>query len=805
MSGTLDLRATGESYFGNYRYGWWDPDHSAVRVAPGGRITRSVDGVVRSDVPFEVDGELAPDAGEIRLSAGLTGTSTGTFGAAGLATIAGGSGAGTIGDGATIAGRLKVADGRTQLAGTVTGTGAGQLEVAGGVLTGAGDVDLAGELVLTGGEFSGSGTAKAVTLTLHDFPFIFDRTVEVTGTGAWTGESSVPTIKGNGRLVVSGTLDLRATGESYFGSYRYGWWDADRSSIRVAPGGAITRTVPNSVRSDVPFDVDGELSPSADATVSLRAGGSDDWTGRLAGAGTVVLDGGTFRWGAGMRVAGHTVMRSSVSLEGRTDVEPGGVLRQEGWTLDGAGGLYVAGRLDLAAGTHGGTGLTRIEPDGELDLGNVTIDRRTIHNRGTATFAGSGPAVVILGRDARFENVGRLTLSNTSDSPGWSQQPQGVLRPLVRNQGRIDVALPPAHRMWFTVPFENDGELRLRGGTLDTASGGFQQTPDGVLDTELRQAEQGDQAGAIAINPWTARLAGTLRLSVPSGETVTPGQSWRVVQAWSMPGTFSRVEGADAVDGIAFTTQADSRGLLVSADAAAVAAQADLTVELLSAQPGARGTQTHRFAVRNAGDGAAPDARLADALPDDLELVSASTGSGPCSTEPGGADCRLGTLAPDGEAVVEVVTRTRDADPGQQDVRVTSAAHDANLNDNALRAAPVAAAAADAPADARAPDTAAPAAAAPRNERPVVRARVLRVRPGALLVLDRRHGLLRGARDLRLQVVRRSPGAARATVRSDGRLRLRAPRRRTTLWLDVVAVDPEGDRAHPSRVRIVVR
>ncbi|HEY3019727.1 MAG TPA: hypothetical protein VGJ32_06020 [Solirubrobacteraceae bacterium] len=192
IGGTFDIQATDGSYLEDYRFGYWT-NSPVVRALPGGTITRTVPGEAGSDIPFEVDGAIAPSVGELRLAAGLRDTSTGRFGGTGLVTIAGGS-SGVIGDGAQVTGNLKVAGGTTTLAGTVTGTADGVLEVAGGTLTGAGDVDLAGGLTLSGGDFTGSGTARAVNLDLHDAPFIFDRTVEVTGTGAWTGENSVPTI-----------------------------------------------------------------------------------------------------------------------------------------------------------------------------------------------------------------------------------------------------------------------------------------------------------------------------------------------------------------------------------------------------------------------------------------------------------------------------------------------------------------------------------------------------------------------------------------------------------------------------------
>lgn len=248
VQGTLDMRPTGSSYINGSRYGYW-VNSPVVRIEPGGTVTRSVPGLVYSDIPFEVDGALSPADGEIRMSGGLFGTSTGDFGGAGLANIAGGSGSGVIGDGARVVGNLRVSGGTTLLEGTVGGTAAGLLDIAGGTLTGDGDMDLSGDLTLRGGDHRGAGTTTVRgKLSMSGAPFIFDRTVHLAAgaTGEWTGQDSRPTIKGAGKLEIAGTFDMKPThsapdsGGSYFDNHRYGWWGVDTSSVRVAPGGVVT-------------------------------------------------------------------------------------------------------------------------------------------------------------------------------------------------------------------------------------------------------------------------------------------------------------------------------------------------------------------------------------------------------------------------------------------------------------------------------------------------------------------------------------------------------------------------------------
>lgn len=409
-----------------------------------------------------------------------------------------------------------------------------------------------------------------------------------------------------------------------------------------------------------------------------------------------------------------------------------------------------------------------------------------------------------------------LTFSNTAGS-SWGSD-WGDMPSLVRNDGRIEIAMPANVIQYFWLPLENDGVIALRGGKLE-ATTKFNQTPDGVLDAELRQGEQGDESSSISLSPTTGRLAGTLQLRVPDGETPTAGQSWRILRAWGQPGSFSRILGADSVPGIRLDAASDGGGVLVTAEEAQ-AAQANLDVEQqsVSAQPGG---DLYKFSVRNLGDAVAPDVRLVDQLPEDLDLVSASWGSGPCADRGDAAVCSIGRLAPGDEALVEVVARPLDSEPGDQTVEVSSTVPDSDPAENVLRVASLGAPVdeGDRPASEQGselPDAAPPAVTPPAEEldeasdRPTIRRRTLHVRRGSLLVLRGKRGLTRGAKGadgepLRFKVIRRSRGSGRVKIRRDGRVRMRAPHRRTTLWLDVVAVDSVGARSAPARIRIRVR
>lgn len=551
--------------------GFWDvrSNWSPNSPAPGADVDLATfDTVIRSR-----DWRAATLAGSGRLT--LSGGSLAVAGAASLgsASIAGGTldaaSSLTLGGLSFTAGSL-AGDGRIEVTGTSSWTGAG-------AMSGTGSTVFDGAL-----DLGGSGNRD-----------IIGRTVLFEGTTTWPGAVSSRVRTGGGaRLVNDGTwLDQSPRFVTGIGN------DLGGADSTFFNAGTYAKTGIGLVTIGIAFDnaASGTLHVG-NGFLLLSGGGVDGGGFVIDGGAAVLLNGGTHTLdgvtvtGAGTLAvySGATVNVTGVTVSDGTLGLSGGVLNlsgrssatrldMDGGTLTGGGSLVVGGQATWTGGLMAGAG--RTEFDGALSLGSgMQVSGRTVVFDGTTTWAGDAAhplRTIALGSGARLVNNGTWLDMTPAGSTILDDGSGGAASAFVNagtyvktgagftdlsgigfsNPGTLDLQ---EGRIVLPAGFVNDGTImgagRLRTpsftnagrlapgdglGTLALAGGDFSQAAGGLLDIELGSAAGHD----LVTVEDAAALAGELRLSCFGGCSLAAGVAIPILDAAAgqLSGSFDRV------------------------------------------------------------------------------------------------------------------------------------------------------------------------------------------------------------------------------------------------------------------------
>jgi hypothetical protein len=203
-------------------------------------------------------------------------------------------------------------------------------------------------------------------------------------------------------------------------------------------------------------------------------------------------------------------------------------LELAGGFLTGPGDVSVSEELRWTDGVMDGAGLTRIskgaslliarEPSGLLQFGG----NRLLWNEGAAEWS-TGGIWVFGGGTPTIYNSGSFD-ATSEDSFGISTD--STLREAVFYNAGLFTKSSGQGETQIELPLVNDGTVRLTTGSLDvgpiTASAGYHQTVDGVLETQVRGGVEGLDYGYL-FSPGGVKLNGTLRVEtaaayVPAAE-----------------------------------------------------------------------------------------------------------------------------------------------------------------------------------------------------------------------------------------------------------------------------------------------
>ena len=565
-SGTLTVGSSQTLYVDNHSsYGCPPPgtfeiaggtiaNHGAIEDHPAGdQATLTVSGGMLSGNPV-----IAFD-----VAAGFSGSGSGTF------EFAGGNN--------TLSGDLT--SGYTVWTHTIDALGGGSAAMRvppGDILTNA-----SGAIKNDGSIYVGRASASNVATFVEDAGTATGNPVQiVNGDLAFegTGSSSflVPT---GGTATVSGTIgssqSLAVGGVNYanggaVATASAGFANSGTLSLAPGWGGSVLNlpaALPNS--GTIVFtggEIAGAVDNTSSGTISVT-GGSSDITGSVTNSGTITIAGGNLD------------ITGSVTNPGTITVTAG--------TLDLAGGLTNLSGTTLTGGTYKVLGTP--PPQGQIGPptpGTLAIPNASIQAIAASVELAPGGSFV----DPAAGNATSLKLSQVAAKGSLTLDPGASL------------ATPS------NGPLTNDGTITVSPtATLDT--GAYTQDAGGTLGVGIAGEPSTGELGTLQVS-GTATLAGTLAIEAAAGFTPKQGDSYPVVSAATLSGTFSQLTGASISPALSYTPKYTSTGV----DLVVEQAGADLAAESItgpdSAQAGSRISLSWR--VTSVGSDIPPSAAWSD-------------------------------------------------------------------------------------------------------------------------------------------------------------------------------------------------
>jgi len=396
-----------------------------------------------------------------------------------------GSGRTVISPGATL--NLAVATGVTlsrtlENAGTVLWTGAGSVNVDGGILT-----NDAGAL------FQQQGAGSFANF---DSPHEFDNS----GVFQKAMDPGTNTVGINFNNY--GTVDIES------GTLVWYLTLTNWGTIVLAPGATNRFVVANAVSS-------GPFNASPTALVELRSGTLTLVPGaQLNGGGLYRLNGGVLLDDADLSVSNLDYVNNA-----------------GGAALDGSGTLTIDNVMNWTTGTMTGSGRMVIAPGASLNLASangVTLNR-TLDNAGTILWTGAGTLYfdggIITNRPGALFAAQNAAALSPFFSP-YRFDNAGIFRKSL-STGTTTVG----------VPFTNYGTVDLQVGIL-AANNGYASSSNALLNCALGGATAGANYGQLQV-AGSVSLGGTLNVVLTNGFIPATNDTFTVLTAGALNGTFA--------------------------------------------------------------------------------------------------------------------------------------------------------------------------------------------------------------------------------------------------------------------------
>ncbi|MBK8857911.1 MAG: PEP-CTERM sorting domain-containing protein [Opitutaceae bacterium] len=497
-----------------------------------GTYVRNSTNTTYFDIPFNNNGTVDLQQGDIQFRAGGTLTASGQISAASGTNVYFTNGYNVSnGSSLTGAGTYRLTGGTLNLSGQVN---VGTFRQTGGSLAGTGTLN--GLFLWDGGNWNGSSITVAAStgiLTLannteHD---LNGGTIVNQGTVNWQSGY----IRGG-----SGATFTNAAGATFndynvsgFTMHNPGWG----GSFVFTNDGAYVRNSTNTTYFDIPFNNNGSVS-LLQGDIQYRAGGSITASGTIAAAaGTHVYFTNGYNVSNSSSLTGpgtYHLTGGTLNLAGQVNV---GTFQQTGGTLAGTGTLN--GAFLWNGGNWNGASITVAPGTGALTLGNGAdhdFNGGTIVNQGTVSWLNGH---IRSGSGGSFTNAAGATFHDLNASgysvlnPGWG----GSV--VFTNDGTY--IRDAGSTTYFNVPFVNGGTLSLRQGELRlTTSNTFQ--PSGTLAFTLAGPTAGADFGTLNVTN-TLLFDGLLQVTFADGyeASVTAVDTFTLANAGALSGSFLNV------------------------------------------------------------------------------------------------------------------------------------------------------------------------------------------------------------------------------------------------------------------------
>jgi hypothetical protein len=266
-----------------------------------------------------------------------------------------------------------------------------------------------------------------------------------------------------------------------------------------------------------------------------------DATSVLRGAGAVEFQ-GTTTLEMPVTTTGNVTVTGTTNLN--NSVTHSGAWRLTGGTLGGAGDVTLTGSLEWTSGTMSGAGRTVLSSGTTATLTPTSIPlylSRELSLGGTSTLNESTNGYGLYLTNGVLRNTGTLTATNRAvvASSGGTNE--------VINSGTL-VRRGAGTETSIYVPFTSSGTVEVREGTLALSNGsrfeaGSSVSGAGTLalsgGTHTFAVRAANQFGRVNNPAGTVTLAGTLAASIDPAYVPVVGDTFPIVRAGTVTGTFS--------------------------------------------------------------------------------------------------------------------------------------------------------------------------------------------------------------------------------------------------------------------------
>jgi hypothetical protein len=397
----------------------------------------------------------------------------------------------------------------------------------GTMLDGPGDIEM-GTLTWGTGFMAGTGTTTVTghsTLTGGGI-ISTGRTLVTRGTGTWSGSrgqtGTAHWINSAVVTVTSGSLGATPvnTGTELL-----------IPTFHNEPGGSITKVGASNFSLYPQMDNDGVLAKAVDATSGFYI---EDAYGISSGTfDNVVMDQGVAARPARLG-SGAQLKRATIS--GHVIIPPGETLEAEdlyinAGTLDGDGTIVLNNHTQAYFGVLGGAGTKLIQPAGATMTWTHAMNFRAsrLETAGLVTVeeTGLGRPETTWGHHMTWENTGEVRLQS-----GLFPTLPGDEGARFVNRGKL--VKETTGGFTFRPRLINDGVIELLAGRLTATR--LEQTPDGTLRVELRNATANSGWGALTAT--ALRYQGRFEAVLAGGFVPAPSARFQVITSSDRSGAF---------------------------------------------------------------------------------------------------------------------------------------------------------------------------------------------------------------------------------------------------------------------------
>jgi hypothetical protein len=492
---------------------------------------------------------------------------------------------------ATVTANFTIQNGRTTVNKRLVVNG--DLDLRLGTLDGAGTVTVYGPFTWSGGSQAGLGETIAdggLLINGANGKNLSERTLTLNDASSWTGSGDLtlrwgatinvnasfdiatdadmshiqggnPFMKINGSLTKSSGTGLTIIGSEFSNT---GSIAVNTGQLSFIPGG-----IP------APRNSSGEFTVESGSTLAVRANHTFEASSSFSGAGgyvqeggvavmqgnfaltgplevsggtlqfpaspvlagDVTISGGDLELPSGASVGGDVILNSGELLVSGPVTIAGALQQAPTGTLNGTAAVIVNGLFTWTGGSQRGLGETIANGGTEISGANTKdLRERTLTLNGATSWTGSGPLTLRFGPVINVNAPFDIATNANMDAVQGAWGIMNLSDSLIKSAG--------AGETQIHLNIKNSGSIRVDSGQLNFPIS-YNQDTLGALDVTIA----GNADFDVYPVGQAATLDGTLNINLSGGYEPVPGDTFQIMTAASVTGTFATVNGTAIVAG----------------------------------------------------------------------------------------------------------------------------------------------------------------------------------------------------------------------------------------------------------------